>query len=120
SCPRPKSRRPASVGRREGSCRRGRCARVSWFARKFVSSVDEASEDPRLGKCMPGALDQVEFGVRPLFGQLPSIPRRAWHVVAAGDDQAGNTPKLVRVTQKLSFFEPCTVGEEVIFDARDS
>ena len=66
---------------------------------------------------MPRAFDQVEFGFWPGLVQRPGIGRRAWHVVAAVDNDAGDAVELVRIAQQLPLVQPAGIDEIVVFDA---
>ena len=95
SCPRRKSRCPASAGRRAASCRRGRCValvigcvmlssyppavpdgarfRCQSLSRKPVRRPDQLVENARLRIGVAGALDQVEIRLRPGLVQRPGV-----------------------------------------------
>ena len=68
---------------------------------------------------MARALDQVEVRLGPRFVQRPGIARRAWHVITAMDDRAGNAAEPPGVAQQLAILQPCVVHEEMVLDPRE-
>ena len=91
--------------------------RASALPRKPVRRPDQPVQDARLGKCVAGALDQVELGLRPGLVQRPGEARRARHVVAAVHDDAGNALQPSRVADQLPLLQPAGMDEEVVLDA---
>src|SRR4051794_31668469 len=92
---------PREVTVSTGASERHRGAGGVDLAGMAVGRADQAVEDAWLGERVASALDQVELGPRPRLVQRPRRARRAWHVVAAVDDGAGDVGEPAGVAQQL-------------------
>ena len=74
---------------------------------------------PGSDQAWPAPSTRWNAASRPGLVQRPGVARRAWHVVAAVDDRAGNAVQTPRVAQQLALLQPASVGEIVVLDPRE-
>src|SRR3954469_3517036 len=90
------------------------------LAGELVGRADQAVEDAGLGIGVTGAFDQVVLRPRPSLVKLKGGDRRAGHVVAALDNDAGDVCKPPRVAQQLPLLHPAGMNEIMVLDAGES